>query len=149
MLIRLLPAQLVKIWDMIRFAIAETFIPRSACTASHLQYILKQLLCGKMDCWIAFDGTTKEDRKFTGFVTTRIGIDGPTGEKILWIDSVYAYQSVHFELMARVMGTLEAYAVKQDCKTIIAMTDTDRIATLAEKNGFVKRFQMIKEINHG
>lgn len=142
MLIKLLPQQLVKMWDMIRFAIAETFIPRNSCTSAHLQAIFKDLLSGKRDVWLGL----KEDKKFLGFLVTRIAIEPVTGERCLFIDHIYAFQSVPEKILLDGMKIIESYAKKNDCKTIVALTEGERIAKLAEHLKFSKRYYLFKEV---
>ena len=148
MIIKLLPEQVVKFWDMLRYAIAETFMPRNSCTNEHLRYILAGLLSGKIQCWMAFKDVEGQ-RKFIGFVVTRIGSDPAIGELTLFIDSIYAFQTVPEEIMFSCQSILERFAVKNNCKAIAAMTEADRIATLAKRNGYSQRFYLYKEVRHG
>ena len=148
MLIKLLPQQLVKFWDMIRLAIAETFMPRNSCTNEHLQYILSQLLSGKMQCWIGFKGTAKE-RAFIGFLITRIAVEPAIGERVLCLDHIYAFQGVPEELFLQGFSVLEEYAKKNDCKTITGMTDNDRVLKLASRMKFESRYYLYREVPNG
>jgi hypothetical protein len=145
MLIRLLPQQIVKFWDMVRFAIAETFMPRKSCTNEHLQWILSRLLASKMELWMAFT----KDKKFLGFVTTRIGTEQGNGEKVLYIESAYAYQGVPEDMLFAGIKTLESYAKKNNCKTLVAMTESDRVCKLTAKLGFANRYYLFKEVTDG
>lgn len=148
MIIKLLPEQVVKFWDMLRYAIAETFMPRNSCTNQHLQHILASLLAGKTQCWMAFKDVEGE-RKFIGFIVTRIGSDPAIGELTLFIDCIYAFQTVPEEIMFNCQGILEKFAVKNSCKSIVAMTEADRIATLAKRNGYSQRYYLYKEVPNG
>ena len=142
MLIKLLPQQLVKMWDMIRFAIAETFIPRNSCTSEHLQAIFKDLLSGKRDVWLGLG----EGKKFLGFVITRIATEPVTGERCLFIDHVYAFQGVPEKILLDGTKVIESYARKNNCKTIVALTESDRITKLAEHLKFSHRYYLFKEV---
>lgn len=144
-LIKLLPEQLVKFWDMIRFAIAETFIPRESCTNEHLQAILTNLLSGKAQCWMGFKMVDGE-RKFVGFIITRIGIEEAIKEKVLFIDSVYAYESTTEELIKESMQTMEKFAIANECKTLASITESDRILHLAQRAGFKSRYYIYKGV---
>lgn len=142
MLIKLLPVQLVKVWDMIRYAIAETFIPRNSCTNEHLQVILRDLLSGKRDIWMAVEA----DKKFIGFVVTRIAVEAITGERCLFIDNVYAFQGVPEKILIDGTETLNKYAKKNNCKTMVALTEDARIARLAEHLKFSQRYYLFREV---
>ena len=148
MIIKLLPEQVVRFWDMLRFAIAETFMPRNTCTNEHLRYILASLLAGKTQCWMAFKDEAGQ-RKFIGFLVTRIAEDPAIGEKTLYLDSIYAFQSVPEDIMFKAQAVLEKFAIKNSCKTIAAMTETDRIAKLAQRNGYSQRYYLFKEVSDG
>jgi len=145
MFIKLLPEQLVKFWDMIRFAIAETFMPRNSCTNAHLQAILTSLLSGKMQCWMAFEKAEGE-RKFIGFIITRIGEEPAIKERCLYVDSIYAFDKVPESVLFRGQKILESFAVKNNCKSIVALTESESIVKLAERNGFSKRYYLFKEV---
>lgn len=145
MIIKLLPEQVVKFWDMLRFAIAETFMPRNSCTNQHLQAILANLLASKAQCWMAFDKPGPE-RKFIGFMVTRIGEDPAIKERCLFIDSIYAFQMVPENIMFHAQETLEKFAKQNNCKSMATMTDADRIVKLAERNGYSKRSYLFKEV---
>jgi hypothetical protein len=144
-IIKLLPEQVVKFWDMLRFAIAETFIPRNSCTNQHLQAILANLLASKAQCWMVFD-RTDDGRKFIGFMVTRIGEDPAIKERCLFIDSVYAFQKVPEDLLTQSNLTLEKFAKQNNCKSIATMTESARIVKLAEMNGYSKRVYLFKEV---
>ena len=148
MLIKLLPEQVVKFWDMLRFAIAETFMPRNSCTNEHLQAILASLLAGKTQCWMGFK-MVEGERKFIGFVVTRIGEDPAIKEKTLFVDSIYAFQTVPEELLFTCQGILEKFAKKNNCKSMAALTEADRIAKLAQRNGYSQRYYLFKEVSDG
>lgn len=148
MLIKLLPEQLVKIWDMLRFAIAETFMPRDSCTNEHLRYILSCLLSGKMQCWTGFSKTPNDDgtKKFIGFLITRIHKEALTGDRVLSIDHIYAFAPVENELFEVGMTTILKYAKKNECKYLTGLSENDRIGLLCSKLGFSKRSYYFKEV---
>jgi hypothetical protein len=148
MLIKLLPEQLVKFWDMLRFAIAETFVPRNSCTNLHLRTILASLLSGKSQCWIAFK-MIEDKRTFVGFIVSRIAVEPAIGEKVLSLDTVYAYQGVPEEILFESMKVLESFALKNNCSAITGMTESDRTAKLAKKLGFTTRQYLVKEVSNG
>ena len=151
MLIKLLPSQLVKIWDMLRFAIAETFMPRNTCTAEHFLHILTCLLAGKMQCWVAFSKTPNEDgsRKFIGFLITRIAKEFGIGERVLSIDHIYAFSAVDDEIFKTGLPILFKFAAKNQCKALVALTENPRVPLLAGKLGFSRRDYLFQEVPNG
>lgn len=148
MIIKLLPEQVVKFWDMLRFAIAETFMPRASCTNEHLRGILANLLSGKSQCWMAFKSVDGE-RKFIGFIITRIGEDQAIKEKTLFLDSVYAFQVVPDKVMADAQVVLNKFAFKNNCRHIVSLTESEKVAHLALRNGYAQRYYLFKEVTDG
>ena len=146
MIIQLLPEQITKVWDMLRYAIAETFIPRNTCTNEHMRSILSSLLSGQSQAWMVFDKDGAQERRFIGFMVTRLGIDSVVGEKTLFIDCIYAYETVPESIMFQAHGVLEKFAIKNNCKSMATITESDRIVTLAERNGYTKRYMLFKEV---
>ena len=145
MFLKLLPEQLVKVWDMVRYAIAETFMPRGSCTNEHLRYMLAALLSGKAQCWMGFTGTPA-DKKFIGFMITRIQVDQMLGDRVLIVDSIYAYQGVPEELMFRAWKVINEFAKKSGCSAVQSLTDNERIVMLAKRQKFSTRTYLIKEV---
>lgn len=148
MLIKLLPEQVAKFWDMLRYAIAETFMPRNSCTNEHLQAILANLLSGKMQCWMGFKEVEGE-RKFIGFIVTRLSEDPAIKERTLFIENIYAFQAVPEELLFSAQAILEKFAIKNNCKSLVGLTESERIVTLAKRNGYSTRFYLYKEVSNG
>lgn len=148
MLIKLLPDQLVKIWDMIRYAIVETFMPRNSCTNEHLRYIFSCLLSGRMQIWVGFSKKPNEDgsRKFIGFLITRIATEPATGDRVLSIDHIYAFAPVEDELFKVGMEIIQKFAEKNKCRYLTAMTENSRVSMLSEKLGFSSRSYLFKEV---
>ena len=145
MFIKLLPEQIVKVWDMLRFAIAETFIPAKQCTVEHLRFMLARLLAGTAQCWAAYK---REEgyNKFIGFIITRIIKDESNDKRILFIDCVYAWQTPSEEIIYQSWPVLNEFAKRNNCSIVQSYTEQDRIATLAERLGFTKLYVVSKEV---
>lgn len=142
MLIQLLPQQFVKFWDLLRYAIAESFMPRNSCTNEHLRHMLASLLSGRSQCWGAFDS----ERKFIGFVITRIVVEAGIGEKVLTFDTLYAFQPLPDEIFISCWRTLEEFAAKNGCKAVVGLTENPRLVSMVGKLGFSSRTYIVKEV---
>jgi len=145
MIIQLQDKQITKFWGMLRFAIAETFMPRNSCSNEHLRHILTCLLSGKMQCWIIFEGTP-EDRKFIGFLITRIDIANSIGEKTLFLDCVYTWAPAHRDVMEEGYRVVERFAKDNLCGSIVTLTESESVVGLAERGGYSKRYYLFKEV---
>jgi hypothetical protein len=144
MIIKLLPQQLVKYWDMFRLGVAETFVHRDKCTNEYLQYTLARLLSGRSQCWVALEGSL-DSKVFIGFLITRITTEDATGEKVLAFDHVYAYNRVPEEIWRVGWATVEAFAKKNNCKSATSMTNNPRVLELARTFGFSEATYLTKE----
>ena len=142
MIIKLLPEQLVKVWDSIRFAIAETFVPRERCTNEHLRHILSRLLSGRSQCWAILDS----NKTFLGFLITRIAIDDVTGERVLNMDHIYAYAPLSNEVWEAGFKILCKFALKNSCKAFVSFTDNPRIEERARYFDSTIRTMIVKEL---
>ena len=141
-MVKLLPNQLVKYWDMLRLAIAESFMPRNSCSNAYLRHILASLLSGRSQCWAILG----EDRKFVGFVITRVSVEAGIGERVLNVDTLYAYVGISDEAFTKGWRTLEEFARANKCKAIASMTENPRILQMVGKLGFTQRHYIVKEV---
>jgi hypothetical protein len=141
-IIRLLPQQIVKIWTSVRFAIAETYLPRSLCTNEILHYTLSRLLSGRSQCWAIMSA----EREFLGFLITRIMIDEMTGQRVLSLDHIYGYAPLSDEVWQKGFETLSKFALKNKCSCFTCLTDNPKILQIANYFGSITRTLVIKEL---
>ena len=87
-----------------------------------------------------------DERKFIGFMISRIAKDQMLGDKVLHVDSIYAYQTVPEELMFRGFKVLNDFAKKEGCSAIQTLTESDKIVSLASRFKFTTRSYLIKEV---
>lgn len=142
MIIQLLPQQLVKLWTSIRFAIAQTFVPRTLCTNEVLRHILARLLSGRMQCWAILG----EDKSFLGFLITRIAVDEFTGERVLQMDHIYGFAPLSDDVWQKGFEILSKFALKNKCTCFVALTDNPKIIQIANYFGSLTRTLVIKEL---
>ncbi len=145
MFIKLLPEQIVKIWDPIKLAIIGTFVQRDKCSGAYLSHVLKNLLTGKSQCWAGFK-TIDGERKLACFLITRISFEDGIGEKILFIDALYGFNGVPGELFEEGWTILSEFARQSDCKAIVSLTDNERVKAASIKVGFSTRTYLVKEV---
>jgi hypothetical protein len=147
-LIKLLPEQLVKFWDMIRFAIAETFLPRNSCTNEHLRVILANLLSGKQQCWMGFK-MVEGERKFVGFIITKVCTEQFLNERVVSIDHIYAFTGVTDEIWNTSVKVLQEYATKNQCMAIVGLTENERFVEKLRLKGIPARHYVYLEVTNG
>ena len=143
MLIKLLPNQLGKYWDIIRYGIVSTDSPITGKSSENIREILRSLVIGTTQCWFIFD----EKKVFHGYVLTNIADDGISKLRFLNIYDLYAYKQLTLPLWKDGLDTLVQFAKDNRCHKITAYSDNSQIVASAEKIGFEKKTTfLIKEV---
>ena len=142
MLIKLMPEQVSKVWDFIRYGILATASPITNTTPEGIRNILKNLLLGKLQCWAVV-----EDKKMKGFALTNIADDYISGERFLNIYDLYAFESFSSDTWSSGIAAIEEFAKANMCNKITAYSNVAQIISITEKLGFKKdTVLLIKEI---
>lgn len=133
MLTQLLPDQISKFWDIIRYAIEESLPPTVGEHPDRMNRILSSLLCYKIQCWISY--TRGDVTKFEGLVLTRVLYDDATDTKNLLIYCLYGYGETNVQTWTGGLLSIAKYAQSKGCTRIMAYSDVPYIVSLAEKLG--------------
>ena len=131
MLIKLLPSQIAKMWDVVRYGLVRTWPIGTEESSERVQDVLRNLLTETVQCWIA-----KGDEEFLGFLLTKINICDVTGSKSLNVMSVFGFRVVPDEQWVAGMKQLVEFAKANNCKYITAMSDNAKILRLLERFKF-------------
>lgn len=134
MLTKLLPDQISKFWDIIRYAIEQSLPPTAGEGPGKMKKILTSLLSGKSQCWASYivDG---DNRTFEGIVVTRIFYDDVSDTRSLLIYCLYGYEGASQSSWTNGLKTLVKYSKSKNCERIIAYTDLPNIVKLVERLG--------------
>lgn len=132
MIIKLLPEQISKQWDSIRFGIIKSITPIVDPTPENIQNILGQLLRQDMQCWCLFD----EDKNIYGHITTTIHIDINTKFRTLIIYSLFLFKKAPPEMWEEGWKAMEGFREANECSRIAMYTNNDSIRSIAEKRGY-------------
>lgn len=130
MLIKLLPEQIIKEWNVIKYAIEASTYERVFDTSEAVRNHLREALLGVMHIWAIV-----QEEQFVGIGVTRFSTDGTLGVKRLEIYSLYSYENVSMVTWATCFVALKRFAKANGCKHIIALTDQARVLEMAEKMG--------------
>lgn len=145
MIIRLLPEQVVKWWDYIRFAIKEA-APSGYFSANEiLNNILESLLLGDMQCWFVV-ADEKEEFELLACAVTRIHQEPTTKERIFTLFVLYGYDVLDMTSWKSAMESAVKFAVLNKCTVFDAYTDSDEIVNLAKKAGFKNKHYLFMEL---
>lgn len=142
MILKLLPDQITKYWDAIRYGLLSTDTPSGMLNAKDIQSILCDILKGSMQCWVVCE----EDKEIKGFILTSIYKDNFTQSKSLLIYSLYMFTPVSTEKAMIIYQKLEAFAKASDCTKLIAYTTNEQVLSIAKKFNFMHYHYLIKEV---
>lgn len=124
MLLRLLPNQIMKYWDEIKYCIYLALPPH---VEPNYLAIQEKMLIGEMDCWvIIFEGTIR------AVITTQFVMDACTDTKQLLVFSLTATEAIYIKTWEEAYNTMMKYAASRNCDRIIAYIRDDKLVDLAE-----------------
>lgn len=142
MLTRLLPDQISRFWDVIKYAIEESLPPVAGEGPGKMNRILMSLLSDKAQCWASYT-VNGERRKFEGIVITRIMYDDVSDTRNLLIYCLYGYEKVERSSWLSGFKTLAKYAASRECDRIVGYTDLPLIIKIAERFGGEARYTFV------
>ena len=134
MLTKLLPEQISKLWDIIKYAIENSGPITDNEQPGRMNRILSAALSGKMDIWASY--VKGEVNKFEGIVVTDTIYDDATGIKNLLIYSIYGYvDKVDRKSYVVGLSALAKYAKSLKCTNIVAYTQDPGVVALVKHLG--------------
>ena len=134
MLTKLLPEQVSKLWDIIKYAVEQSLPPIVGEHPDKMNRILSSLLSGKIQCWASYVRNEKST-KFEGVVLTEMLYDEASCTKNLLIYCLYGYEDVANDSWINGVKTLAKYAKGQGCNQMLAYTDVPYMIKMTEKLG--------------
>lgn len=137
MTIKLLPDQVPKLWNAIKFAAATVDRVKEKNLPNYLNKLLAALLSDKAQCFIRMD----ENRHLLAIALTKISIDDISGDKVLTITCVYSFQKSAATDWNEDRELLRSFAIKSGCKRIVTHSSNPRIFDLALSNGFSEQYR--------
>ena len=135
MIVKLLPAQITKHWDIIKFGVERSVPPIAGETPDKINNILRSLIEESMQCWASVQ--VKDDKTLIeGIVLTTVVMDGITGTKSLLVYSIYSFSNESND-----MSWIEAnkkfllYAKGRGCDFVIGYTSNKNIIKFIKRMG--------------
>ena len=134
MLTRLLPDQISKFWDVIKYAIEESAPPNINISPDMMNKILMSLLSNKSQCWVMY--TVKENKRdLNAVAVTEISIDNISECKNLLLYSVYGYTNISRKSWLSAFKVLAKYAIANNCDKIVGYTNVPHILKITRMLG--------------
>ena len=134
MLTKLLPEQVAKLWDVIKYGIDQSLPPLAYDHPDRLNRILSAALCNQIEVWVSYK-KSDETRKFEGVVVTKILYDDASNTRNLLIYCLYGYNDVSKISWKEGIETLAKYAKACKCSQVIAYTPSPYIIKIVKALG--------------
>lgn len=134
MLTRLMPDQVAKFWDVIKYAVEEAMPPMVGAHIDRLNRILSSILSGRTTCWAYY---RKEEDKviFEGICLTQFLYDEASHTKNLLLYCVYGYEESSDMSWNEAFVVLAKYAKYHKCNEIVGYTNVKHLIERAKKMG--------------
>lgn len=134
MLTRLLPDQVSKFWDVVKYGIEEALPPIVGGHPDRMNRILASLLSGKMVCWASYR-KEKKVTKFEGLCITQIIYDEASHTRNLLIYVIYGYNKTVEDTWIEGFIALIKYAKLHKCNEIVGYTSIPFLVDKAKELG--------------
>jgi len=134
MILRLLPEQVSKFWDVIKYAVEESLPPIVGDHPDKINRILSSALSGKIEVWASY---TKNEGALTlgGIALTKMLYDDASDTRNLLIYCIYGYGDISNDIWIKGFETLAKYAKSRKCLQMIAYSNLPNIISLAKRLG--------------
>jgi len=130
--IRLLPAQITKFWEIIKFAATKADRVEQENLPYYLNELLHSLLSDRAQCFIRLD----ENRILISVMITKIMIDKISNKKYLSIECLYSFKPVNNQAWIETTDVLKKLAKSEKCEHISFVSKNKRVWQIGEISGF-------------
>lgn len=122
MLIKMLPDQVAKYWDIFSFGVQQSLPPITIESPRRMNRILESLMLERMDLWLI-----TYERKALGIIVTSLAYDSNSGVKDLVIYCFYSFRDLPISLIKKDLKALKVYAKSKGCKRLTAYSNVDSV----------------------
>jgi hypothetical protein len=142
MIVRLIPDQIAKFWELIKGAIAASVSKEYEVSGNLLNNSLKNLLTGTSQAWLVMD--EQNGKPIVGVVVTYI-TDDPMGEqRNLVIYALFGFQIVDDSIWLDGIDKLKEFARANGCKQLVGYTTSRILENRITKYGFVNDSSIVR-----
>ena len=135
MLTKLLPTQISRFWDIIKYGIEESLPPVAYSNPNVLNNVLSNLLSDKAQCWASYHRDENDTIILEGIIITEVLIDHISMTKNLLIYAMCSFDNNDLSKWTYALGMLAKFAKSQGCLQIIGYTNVDKAIRFAERFG--------------
>lgn len=122
MTIRLLPSDIPRVWEVIKFATARADGLKEGVEI-YYNKLLQDLLNDNAQCFVRIG----DDRNIETIAVTRVMVDMNTGDKFLHVQSLYSWNIRAIEEWKKDFSIIKDYAKQAGCRYIDASVPNKRM----------------------
>lgn len=134
MITRLLPDQISKFWDIIKYAVEENLPPIVGDHKDRMNRVLSALLSGKLTCWASYR-RENEEFIFEGFCMTSFIYDEVSDIKNILLYCVYSYNKTIEDTWIDSFIPIAKFAKANGCVNMVGYTDVPYLIEKANNLG--------------
>jgi hypothetical protein len=145
MLVKLLPDQIARYWELIRWGLTEGGREDLLAKKDKLNNILEALLVDRMQCWWYVIDDGEKDSKVISSVITSTQYDYTEKRENLCIFSVFGFEDIDKSWWHDGMQTIENYARGRGYGKLVGYTDNVFLIRLARARGWDCRLTYVEK----
>ncbi len=138
--VKLLPTQVVQYWEVIKYITVTVDEVDEKDLQPYLNELLHALLNSKAQCFLELN----ENRNIVAVCITRLAINKITGEKYLFIQNAYAFQTASDAIRQHSFNFLKSFAQKERCAYMSFRSRNERIWKLGGVAGFREKVRVFE-----
>ena len=131
MITQLLPDQISKLWDIIKYAVEQSMPPVAGDHPDRMNRILSSMLSGKTQCWVSYE-KKEEGSELNAIILTKILYDDTSHTKSLLLYSVYGYGRIDQKFWMEGFAFMSKYAKSHGCTYLSAYTEVPYLIEMAK-----------------
>lgn len=133
MIIQLLPQDIPRYWDAIKFACKKVDEIDEEHMPAYMNELLVALLNSQAQCFVRISDDRKE---LQALVVTKILHNAQWDEKYLYVQALYSWEIVEENIWQRDIDFIKAFAKREGCRYVGAMSRNKRAQDIMQMIGF-------------
>ena len=120
---KLLPEEVAKHWDIIKYAVEQSMPPTSYDHPDMMNRVLSAALIGTVEVWAYYTKTEDRPPVFEGIGLSKEVYDEVSGTKNLLIYCLYGYNPVKLIGWRQKISVITKYAKAKGCSQVVAYSN--------------------------